>query len=297
MSIEVGITAMTSSFLSNKNTGLGNVLFQLASTYGLSNTYGRIASYHDIQAYSRLLKERFGLDHGTTLYRKFIMPGPCTEYNIHYKEPLNNFAIHDPAVESLIGSHPTKNIRCEGYYQSHKYFHAYREELLDLFSIDDASQKLIHAKYPILFDSSSTCVSIHFRTVWLHGITMCLEYYKEAIQIIQGRVSNAHFLIFADEIETVKPLCSTLGISYTIVEQNPDYIDLWVMTLCTHHILSFSTFSWWGAYLNRSSEKVVLYPYDGLRIVYGLQPEPALLERTTHHYFPEWTSLRSKSIL
>jgi len=297
MSIEIGITAMTSSFLSNKNTGLGNVLFQLASTHGLAKTHGRIASYHDIQVYSRLLKDRFGLDHGATLYRKFITSEPCTEYNMYYKEPPDNFAIHDPMIETGLSQYPTKNIRCEGYYQSHKYFHAYRDDLLDLFSIDDASQKLIHDKYPILFDSSSTCVSIHFRTVWLHGITMCLEYYKEAIQTIQGRVSNAHFLIFADEIETARPLCSTLGISYTIVEQNPDYIDLWTMTLCKHHILSFSTFSWWGAYLNRSSEKVVLYPYDGLRIVYGLQPEPALLERTTHHYFPEWTPLYSKSIL
>jgi hypothetical protein len=44
---------------------------------------------------------------------------------------------------------------------------------------------------------------------------------------------------------------------------NEKYWDceaLWLLSLCDHFIISNSTFSWWGAWLSRSDNKIVISP-------------------------------------
>ena len=45
----------------------------------------------------------------------------------------------------------------------------------------------------------------------------------------------------------------------TIVDEK-DYIELWLMSLCKNNILSNSSFSWWGSYLNENKNKIVVAP-------------------------------------
>ena len=66
--------------------------------------------------------------------------------------------------------------------------------------------------------------------------------------------------IFSDDIAWCKQHFAELpGVSFF----DGDYLrpteDLWFMTLCRHHIIANSTFSWWGAYL-AEDKGITVYP-------------------------------------
>ena len=155
----------------------------------------------------------------------------------------------------------------EGYFQSEKYFFDIKETLLKEFQIkpeiSDYSKSL--AKKIL---QSDTAVSIHIRrgdyihnpkANAVHGVCP-LEYYKKAISLLEGKFENPTFFIFSDDIEWSR---ENLGIKKSVFVENGDRIpheDIYLMSLCNHHIIANSSFSWWGAWLNRYDKKVVIAP-------------------------------------
>ena len=113
-------------------------------------------------------------------------------------------------------------------------------------------------------------MSIHVRrgdyvsdaiTQEIHGLSP-LEYYAAAIQHIAHVAVQPHFFVFSDDPSWVR---QNLHIDYptTYVEHNTadrNYEDLRLMSLCRHHIIANSTFSWWGAWLGSNRAKMVIAP-------------------------------------
>lgn len=95
-----------------------------------------------------------------------------------------------------------------------------------------------------------------------------MNYYSKAADFIAQRIDNPHFFCFSDDLDW---LMANLNINYPLTyvrhspmnEDDSTINDLWLMSQCKHHIIASSTFSWWGAWLNKNPDKIVIAP-DGM---------------------------------
>lgn len=155
----------------------------------------------------------------------------------------------------------------DGYWQSEKYFKNIRNIICRDFTIKNKSKNFIHVLNII---SGTNSVSIHFRRgdyAWdektnkYHGL-LGIEYYRKAIDIIQRKMKNPHFFIFSDDPTWVKnnfkikkPVTHISDFSKLTNAE-----ELVLMSHCEHNIIANSSFSWWGAWLNKNPKKIVIAP-------------------------------------
>lgn len=160
-----------------------------------------------------------------------------------------------------------KNTYLKGYFQSEKYFLKHADVIRkELACTDPPAGKNAETLEKII---GCNAVSIHVRrgdyitlptAAAYHGFPG-LEYYAKAIEHMQSNVDGAEFFVFSDEPAWVKQNLPVPG-NATFVDWNvgKGHEDLRLMSNCRHHIIANSSFSWWGAWLNPSKEKLVIAP-------------------------------------
>lgn len=156
-------------------------------------------------------------------------------------------------------------VSLDGYWQSPKYFTAVEQELRCQFRpVSELSGE--NARMLERISSQPLSVSIHVRrgdyvlarpqAILPHG------YYKSAAAIAARELTNPCFYLFSDDIEWALKVVSLPGeiVPVKINDERNGHLDLRLMSACRHHIIANSSFSWWGAWLNPSLQKIVIAP-------------------------------------
>lgn len=156
----------------------------------------------------------------------------------------------------------------DGYWQHEEYFSDIRGDLLKTFAFTpfDDAQNLQIAQIASMHDSCS----IHIRrgdylTDPLRKGTTGSDYITSAIKKIQSFVSIKAWLVFSDDITWCRQnLCNILEQEHTYyIDWNKgerSIHDMHLMSLCHHHIIANSSFSWWGAWLSKRQDGVTIAP-------------------------------------
>ena len=158
------------------------------------------------------------------------------------------------------------NIYIQGYFQSEKYFLPIKEIIKKEFTIKQEISDKVRELGAHLQTINS--VAVHIRkgdyknidTEKIHGI-LPIEYYQAAFHNMGIVVQDPRFYIFTDDkkwVEKKLQLPNTTIVSGNISTNH--FEDLFLMTHCCHNIIANSSFSWWGAWLNKNENKVVIAP-------------------------------------
>ena len=157
----------------------------------------------------------------------------------------------------------------EGYWQSEKYFIKEFASIRNAFSFPAlvATDENISLLSAIGMGCS---VSVHVRRGdYLHPAiaaqhgTCSVEYYKQAIEKIRTAFPAAVLYFFTDDASWVQNEFIDKIPKSVLVKNNTganSWKDMYLMSKCSHHIIANSSFSWWGAWLNYSEDKMVIAP-------------------------------------
>ena len=87
-----------------------------------------------------------------------------------------------------------------------------------------------------------------------------LDFYEQAINYIKIKTDTPTFFIFSDDIGWCKQNFKLDNVIWVSRPEIADYEEIILMSLCQNHIISNSTFAWWGAWLNPKPNKIVIAP-------------------------------------
>ena len=250
--------------------GLGNQLFQYSVARSLADSLG-VDLGLDIREYNKSSKFKMGLNNFNI--RANLNPNDLIKHKKDGKIAYildGLFGMHKHVYHERFLSFDNQVLLkpngtyLKGYWQSEKYIINKKKIIDDLQIITPPSKKNLLKKTKI---EQCNSVSLHIRrgdyvNNIAHG-TCDISYYQKAIEYYKRKFTkDIEIFAFSDEPEWVE---NNLKISSKInyIKHNSsthNYEDLRLMSYCKHNIIANSSFSWWGAWLNKNPNKVVIAP-------------------------------------
>ena len=280
--------------------GLGNKLFQIAAALGLArandgrarfvtnavtetnyaaNKTAITADWRDFRDFAgHQMVELAGLPR--TLPELF----PRLEFSSEPAEPrllrrrASNYIFEPYRVnqdgyyyETLDFGPLSGSVTLEGYFFSHRHFLRHIQEVREQLQPAACVTQYIDETFGELLERRP--VAMHLRFGGLAGdhytpLAPSADWYREALDTVP---SDGPVLVCADKIDIAREFLADCqpGREFVFSENQPGYVDLFLMSRCAHIVFSISTLAAWGAILNPSDDQVVVcHPH--YRVKYGM---------------------------
>jgi GR25 family glycosyltransferase involved in LPS biosynthesis len=249
----------------------GNIMFQIAYSYVKSLRHDRQLVIPSKEAATSHLEKG--------LFRKFDFIIEKTPMGDSAKQIWGPFTYGE--TEHPEDDKPTVYA---GWYQSEKFFGEYKNTIRNVFSPTPEFVETAFKDYPSLKDKTVVAINVRrgdYLTQPRRHPVVTKEFIDVAITKLP--VHDIKFVV-SDDIEWCK---QNLNYENTVfVDKYYDQEALWLLSLCSHFIISNSTFSWWGAWLSRNKNKVVIAPSTW----FG----PDVSENPMHIICEDWIKLPTK---
>ncbi len=160
------------------------------------------------------------------------------------------------------------NVIINGDFQNERYFTDVKENLLKEFTPSYKLSRIV-SKNLSLIEKTKNSVSVHVRrTDYIDHNTYSkthgpkgTNYYKLAVEKLEKLVGGQlSIFVFSDDQAWCK---NNLKFKYPtrfVEDAERSFDDIWLMSHCDHNVIANSSYSWWGAWLNKNPKKIVVAP-------------------------------------
>ena len=250
-------TDITSPFyIKGQNNGIGNSLFQIASGLNYARKHNAKLFVPSLETY---LKTE-GLQKEDTIFR-YINTDKPDDYN-----ELQLVNSNDNR-EYIFKHKYYNNINFHNYFENINNIADFKKDLLELFSPSAEQIAYLISKYPVLQSTDNIC-SLHIR----RGPDICSIYSEHHLKQIENYTFELlDYMIEKKNITNIFVLTNDRAYCNAILDGNSrytgltfyysaerDYYDIWIISLIKNNIISASTLSWWGSFLNKYSDKFII---------------------------------------
>lgn len=236
------------------NCQLGNNLFQIATVCAHAWDHGAEPYFPDL---AKKKTEGMPTNYQHVLFR-CNANNPPKHPQFYWKQPIeSNFSYYK------IPYHP--NMKITGVFQTEKLFAHHRGKLLKLFAPSQEISNYIKLNYGHLLDQPNT-VGVQVR--WFGGQNdvpwwyILAQYGYDFFNKAMARFpKNSLFIVSTNNLKFAKENIPKWPQNVVFLENEPYYIEFFILSMCKNNIISNSTFGWWAAWLNQNPKKKVIAPF------------------------------------
>ncbi|OWF40076.1 Galactoside 2-alpha-L-fucosyltransferase 2 [Mizuhopecten yessoensis] len=227
--------------------GLGNQMFQFATTYGLAAKKGMSVAIDKTDHLTKIFK--LGVvekENYRNICKTFV--GRGEQLNCGYDDKMATFP-------------PNNNYRVGSYLQSWMYFYnastSLRKHFVFQDSIKETQNKVIDSvlkKYNFTSRSNVTLIGVHIRRADLVNHTFgymvaSKSYLQKSVNYFQSKeLRNVIYIIGSNDMKWSKKSMPK-GVRSDYMEGNSPEVDMAILGSCDHMISTVGTFSWWSAWM------------------------------------------------
>jgi len=243
------------------NTGIGNMLFQIASCISFANKYGA-------QLYVPSLETFFKFEN--VVKSDSIFRNINSECPPEYLDDETHVVIQSTDCQQNIWDYTfTNNMKFHiCYFENWRNFIDIRSMVLDVFRPSSVDREYISNKYPDILNPH--ICSIHVR-LGPDYKEIYMDDPHRLFELQTGYMKSLEHMIETKHIDTCFVFTNDPAYCLVIFDENPkyhhikfiysqerDFVDIWMISMIKNNIVSVSTLAWWGSFLNEHPDQYIV---------------------------------------
>ena len=289
---------MNNIIVTRISNGLGNQLFQYAAAYALAKKLKRKLLIDDESAYfkkkdslrkyelhnfnlsSQIVDKKYKFNN-YLLYakRKFLK-------KIDFLLTKKNFIIESKDQNKKTSFYnikvcdPNDILFIEGYFESSRYFEETKLDIQNEFLFK--SEEIYSSNKYLELINNNNVVAITIRqnryselkkkpNDILEGkiksdnfMQNTINYIDRAVNFFDKKINNPKYLIWSNDFFNLRQHFNENKFYFVLNEKNKTLNDFYLLTKCKYFIVGPTSFGWWGAWLSKYNNKIILRPADSV---------------------------------